>query len=144
MTDQNENNPAPSLQAEETAALDRIAHSFDGLMLHRYLRRILETCVDFEDSGALRTQNGRRSLARDLMRLMANGIEAQTSGRDYAIVPGGKPSAVNAGAGLAGLAAQRRQWRRESDDDNARFNDTFRLPDDDTPAKPNGDGSAGV
>lgn len=65
---------------EEEEAIDRIARTHDGVLLHRYLRRVLETVVDLQDDGALRTQNGRRTLARDLMRLMASGIEG-TSGR---------------------------------------------------------------
>lgn len=59
---------------EEKEAIVRIAGSRDGLLLHRYLRRVLETVVDLESGGALKQQNGRRSLARDLMRLMAEGI----------------------------------------------------------------------
>jgi len=60
---------------EETEALVRIAASRDGALLHRYLRRVLETVIDLDSDGALREQNGRRSLARDLMRLMAEGID---------------------------------------------------------------------
>ena len=65
---------------EEREAIARIAFSFDGLLMHRFLRRTLEAVFDLEPSSALPTQNGRRSLARDLMRLMQEGIESQ-SGR---------------------------------------------------------------
>lgn len=61
---------------EEAEAIKSIAASRDGAMLHRYLRRVLETVVDLQDDCALRQQNGRRSLARDLMRLMAEGLDA--------------------------------------------------------------------
>lgn len=64
---------------EEADALRRIARSGDGLLLHRYLRRILEGVVDLDSDGALRAHNGRRSLARDLMRLMAEGIDEHRS-----------------------------------------------------------------
>ena len=60
---------------QENRAIKAIALTDEGLLLHRYLRRILETVFDFQDSGALYAQNGRRTLARDLMRLMAEGID---------------------------------------------------------------------
>ncbi|TAL43837.1 MAG: hypothetical protein EPN91_05630 [Salinibacterium sp.] len=60
---------------EEADAIKRIAQGRDGLLLHRYLRRILEAVVDLDSESALRSHNGRRSLARDLMRLMAEGID---------------------------------------------------------------------
>lgn len=60
--------------AEEKAAIKAIASSRDGALLHRYLRRVLETVIDLDSEGALREQNGRRSLARDLMRHMAEGL----------------------------------------------------------------------
>jgi hypothetical protein len=66
---------------EEREAIARIAFSYDGLLMHRFLRRTLEAVFDLEPVSALPFQNGRRSLARDLMRLMAEGIEGQTSGR---------------------------------------------------------------
>lgn len=66
---------------EETRAIERIALTSDGRLLHRYLRRVLEAVVDLPDPGALRTHNGRRTLARDLMRQMAKGIEADHGGR---------------------------------------------------------------
>lgn len=64
-----------SLTEQEANAIKAIARSDDGALLHRYLRRILETVIDMDSDGALRAQNGRRSLARDLMRLMAEGID---------------------------------------------------------------------
>lgn len=60
---------------QEEAAIKAIARSDDGALLHRYLRRILETVMDIQTDGALQSHNGRRSLARDLMRLMAEGID---------------------------------------------------------------------
>jgi hypothetical protein len=62
---------------EENRAIAAIARSDDGRLLHRYLRRVLETVIDLQDDCALRQQNGRRSLARDLMRLMAEGIDGR-------------------------------------------------------------------
>lgn len=59
---------------EERDAILRIAQTYDGTLLHRYLRRVLETVVDLESDSALRSHNGRRTLARDLMRLMAEGL----------------------------------------------------------------------
>lgn len=60
---------------EEAEAIGRIAATSDGALFHRYLRRVLETVIDLDSDGALRQQNGRRSLARDLMRLMAEGLD---------------------------------------------------------------------
>ena len=56
---------------QEANAIKAIAKSDDGALLHRYLRRILETVIELQVDSALREQNGRRSLARALMRLMA-------------------------------------------------------------------------
>lgn len=74
MTDEQDVQPSPGEQ--ERKAIDLIARTPEGRLLHRYLRRVLEAVFDVEDSGALRTHTGRRTLARDLMRLMADGIEA--------------------------------------------------------------------
>lgn len=63
-----------SLTEQEINAIKAIALSDDGALLHRYLRRVLETVIDMQSDGALREQNGRRSLARDLMRHMAEGL----------------------------------------------------------------------
>jgi hypothetical protein len=68
---------------EEKEALDRIARTSDGRLLHRYLRRVLEAVV-IADNGALLAHNGRRSLARDLMAEMAEGIK--DAGRDEPIL----------------------------------------------------------
>lgn len=62
---------------EERDAIKAIAAMREGRMLHRYLRRVLETVIDLESGSALKQQNGRRSLARDLMRLMAEGIDGR-------------------------------------------------------------------
>lgn len=64
---------------EEIEAIDRIACSADGRLLHRYLRRVLEAVIDIQSDSALNSHNGRRSLARDLMRLMAKGIDEHGS-----------------------------------------------------------------
>ena len=64
---------------EEIEAIEAIARSRDGQLLHRYLRRVLETVVDIQEASALYAQNGRRSLARDLMRHMAEGIDDNRS-----------------------------------------------------------------
>lgn len=77
MTDQPETDP----RIEELEALDRIARTSDGRLFHRYLRRILEGCSDVLPDGALQAHNGRRSLARDLMRHMASGIEGTSERR---------------------------------------------------------------
>lgn len=85
---------------EEIEALDRIARTRDGMLLHRYLRRILEAVIDFQQDGALQTHNGRRTLARDLMGHMAQGIEG-TSGRSDSSEP-----ILSAGSGR--IATRRR------------------------------------
>jgi hypothetical protein len=64
-------------------ALDRIARSADGEFLYRYLQlKVLCGVVDFVDlpvgwdaSSALLRDNGRRSLAAELMGLMTRGID---------------------------------------------------------------------
>ena len=81
---------------EEAEALRRIAATRDGALFHRYLRRVLETVIDLESDGALRQQNGRRSLARDLMRLMAEGIDGgrPEPGNDPILARRGQPVVV--------------------------------------------------
>ena len=115
--------------AEEKQALDRIARTHDGVLLHRYLRRVLETVVDLQDDGALRTQNGRRTLARDLMRMMASGIEGTSDGRsdqrgDEPIL-GRAAKPVGSGSGLS-RAEQRRQFFAEQQ--------RLEQPSDDNPS----------
>jgi len=84
-----------SFTEQETNAIKAIARTDDGALLHRYLRRVLEAVMDLQDDGALRQQNGRRSLARDLMRLMAEGIDDRRDSTNDSILsrPGG-PAAV--------------------------------------------------
>ena len=96
---------------EEAEAIDRIARTHDGRLLHRYLRRVLETVADIQDTGALQSHNGRRTLARDLMRLMAPGIEGTSDRGDHPILSrAGKPVAARAGS----RAEQRRAiWAAE-------------------------------
>lgn len=83
---------------EERDAIARIALTADGLILHRYLRRVLEGVLLTPDSGALQAHTGRRTLARDLMAIMAEGIESTRAGRpdhtDSLLAAGAKPRAV--------------------------------------------------
>jgi hypothetical protein len=98
--------------AEEIEAIDRIARTHDGRMLHRYLRRVLEG-LGPADVGALPFFHGRRTLARDLMGHMAQGIEGD-SGR---IEHGNEPILNRSGSGPTGgthvgsLASRLRQLR---------------------------------
>lgn len=85
---------------EEKQALDRLARTYDGVLLHRYLRRILEDVRVTDDPGALQRHAGARTLARDLMGHMAAGIESNRgrSGADDAVLGSGvKP--VDTGGG---------------------------------------------
>lgn len=61
---------------EEREAIARIGFTADGGLMHRYLRRVLEGCRATEESGALQRQEGARIFARDLMALMAEGIDS--------------------------------------------------------------------
>lgn len=78
MTEETPVNP----QKEEAEAIGRIGLTPDGRLLHRYMRRVLETATEMLPDGALREQTGRRTLARDLMRLMAASVEAQRDGSE--------------------------------------------------------------
>lgn len=75
-----------SLEQEERDAIRRIAGTRDGALLHRYFRRVLEEVIVADVSGALRAHQGRRTLARDLMRLMAEGIDEHRSDTDDPIL----------------------------------------------------------
>src|SRR6266403_1965473 len=81
---------------EEIEAVKRIASTGDGRLLHRYLRRVLETVIDLQEGGALQAQNGRRSLARDLMKLMAEGIDDRRDdhGNDPILARSARPVVV--------------------------------------------------
>jgi hypothetical protein len=58
-------------------ALDRVARSSDGVLLYRYLQKIrLGLTTNDMPDGALRWNEGRRSLAAELMALMAEGIRS--------------------------------------------------------------------
>lgn len=61
---------------DEKQALDRIARTADGQILYRLLQEELCRVSANPKRGALRHENGRRSLAHDLMALMAEGIDA--------------------------------------------------------------------
>ncbi len=91
-----------SLTEQEINAIKAIARTDDGALLHRYLRRVLETVFEMQSDGALREQNGRRSLARDLMRHMAEGIDERRAHSDDPILSrpsGGVTVARPRGAG---------------------------------------------
>jgi len=104
---------------EEADAIRRIASTSDGALLHRYFRRILETVIDVGPSSALRSHNGRRSLARDLMRLMAEGLnEHRTDSTDAPIL-----------ARASGAVAVAGRARR----DRSRFPRVDSYPDDRNP-----------
>jgi hypothetical protein len=97
---------------EETEALDRIARTHDGRLLHRYLRRVLESCRASDESGALQRHEGGRILAADLMRHMAQGIGDTSDGRDQPIVSSPRQS----GSGGLSRSERRRQfWEQQRD-----------------------------
>jgi hypothetical protein len=63
-------------------ALDRLAQSADGILLYRYLQKTLcAVTTDSMPEGALRRNEGRRSLAAELMGLMAEGIRSAAGSR---------------------------------------------------------------
>lgn len=109
---------------EEDLAIARIAASADGFLLHRRLRRVLEGVVETDDPGALQRQTGRRTLARDLMLIMAEAIEAKSAGRDHT---GSEPVLVRGAPARA--YSRRGPGRRVTADSTVPgWND---LPDDD-------------
>jgi len=56
-------------------AIDRIARTPDGLLLYRLLQKVLCGTVAVQhDHSALQFHEGRRTLARDLMAFMSEGI----------------------------------------------------------------------
>jgi len=68
-------------------ALDRIARTADGRLLYRYLQKILCDVTPPEiPDGALPRQEGKRSFARNLMELMAEGIDAGADESGRAVV----------------------------------------------------------
>lgn len=114
---------------EEADALRRIAATSDGALFHRYLRRVLETVIDLESDSALRQQNGRRSLARDLMRLMAEGLnDHRTDSSDAPILARARGAVVASG-----------RARR----DRASYPRVDSFPDDHNPDGTRGDAGAG-
>ena len=94
---------------EEVDAIARIAATRDGMLLHRYLRRILE-CVSpsTTDHHMLQIREGARILARDLMAHMAPAIENRLGRPDTAdatLLPAaGKPTASRRIAGRRRVA----------------------------------------
>jgi hypothetical protein len=86
---------------EERLAFDRLARTYDGVLIHRYLRRVLESCRAVEDGGTLQRHEGARILARDLMAHMAAGIEGTVDRADNAILrSSGKPVGGHAPRGI--------------------------------------------
>ena len=73
-------------ESEMKEALDRIARTPDGALLYRWLQleALYVEPADVAD-GALRTSHGRRSLARQLMSHMAEGIESSAGDRAVVI-----------------------------------------------------------
>lgn len=69
----------PTAFEEERAAIARIGFTPDGALLHRYLRRVLESVRPGDEGGALLRHEGARIFARDLMAQMAEGIESGRS-----------------------------------------------------------------
>ena len=55
-------------------AIDRIARTPDGVTLYLYLQKALCGVVSDGSERSLQSDHGRRSFARDLMALMAEGI----------------------------------------------------------------------
>lgn len=90
---------------EENAAIARLAFTEDGRLLHRYLRRELERLGLTADQSTLLVLHGRRSLAHDLMRHMAEGIEVGSGRRtstDDPILTRSSGAVSVAGAGARG------------------------------------------
>src|SRR6516225_5021186 len=80
---------------EINEAWDRIARTSDGQIIYRHLQKLVMEIST--DDGALQRCEGARSLAHNLMRLMANGI---IDSDRYAIAfPVAKPVAVTGARG---------------------------------------------
>jgi hypothetical protein len=119
-------------------ALMRIASTSDGVLFHRYLQKILcAVTVDNMADGALRRNEGRRTLAAELMSLMADGIRA--SGRTDS------PVVTFALAGARTISRTRGAGRRVTPDSIvAGWNtaDTITDPDPFSSASSNGSGES--
>jgi len=72
-------------QEDFANALDRIARTSDGVLLYRWLQKELMAIPATDKSGALRAHHGRRSLAAQLMAMMAQGVAAG-AGSDRPVV----------------------------------------------------------
>jgi hypothetical protein len=82
---------------EINEAWDRIARTSDGQIIYRHLQKLVMEIST--DDGALQRCEGARSLAHNLMRLMANGI---IDSDRYAIAfPVAKPVAVTGARGAS-------------------------------------------
>lgn len=91
---------------DTTRALDRIARTPDGTILYRCLQKVLCGVSGTTEGGALQNEHGRRSLARDLMARMAQGIDESSSARSESDRPvtfavAGPVRAVSAARGAA-------------------------------------------
>lgn len=62
-------------------ALDRIARTADGLLLYRFLQKVLCGVIPASQLGALPFDHGRRSFASELMGRMAKGVDESSGNR---------------------------------------------------------------
>lgn len=102
-------------------AWDRLARTADGGLVYLHLQKILmEVPVDPQHGGgALRANFGRRSLAHELMALMAKGIE-DSGGRTDTDGADGRPNQrpvvfVSKQPADVGKRVTARQWLRDND-----------------------------
>lgn len=109
---------------EEREAWSRVALTHDGLLIHRHLRRVLESRRTTDSCGALSRHEGARILAGDLMDAMSKGIESNR-GRSDADRPilarssGPKPVARASGIGRRVELTPGDGWSPEPDADGA-------------------------
>ena len=94
MTDEIDNNRL-------TEALDRVARTADGLLLYRYLQKVMMSVVTpSAPKRALPVNEGRRSLAAELMGHMAEGIgENDRACVTFTVRSGGTSTGSSRGAG---------------------------------------------
>lgn len=72
-------------------AWDAIARTPAGALIYRHLQKVLMGTLETTDGGALLRHDGRRTLARDLMAMMAKGID-DSGGRTESSEPGSRAS----------------------------------------------------
>jgi hypothetical protein len=74
-------------------AIDRIARTADGEALYHYLLRVLMSyATESASDGALRHNDGRRSLAHELMGHMAEGLRSAGLGQQSVIFARREPA----------------------------------------------------